>query len=319
MAKQLIVAFTKLETTGDFKDRMPVADFSRDPWKSYAQINGKYGNQVKDMSVMQFFMRKFGQQNGVEVLGMRKVQMPEIEFAKHYSHTFNFKGGMCNEKGEAGFAFDLAKGYSSKPLWFFLLYGEHSALASLRGPTDGSVARDPKTLENPDPKERGKYLPISIRGLYGENKFKPMLHMTESTPYGDGELGPLETSAVEAIRFFELGALHEKLHNWPVEMEHVATAPKPYLEISSIETIGNNRNNFKNNADKYAIENLKAEYRITTANIRELKRDFLELSHFDFAAFFNGKDLDGMIAADTWMPRPLLIGHYDEVKKLYIF
>lgn len=223
MAIQRIVAFTKPEAWKKAGLVDPgsahVQEFRRlNPW-----FDGK-------MTSMRYFLRVMGESNGFSVKGMRKDRLDAETFARHYQHVWKYPGAI-DGRG-SGWAVDMVNLYSSMPLWFFLLEGEHDAASQLRGPTDGAAARD---LNSP------KFSPYSIRGFFGANKLAPQFHMTDITPYektGEGTLSAPKAGMIETVRFFQAGEIYERFDSWPLSPVAGGEVAKPSLDIMAISESG---------------------------------------------------------------------------------
>ena len=278
MAEQLIVFFTKPEMKdghGKFRRCMPLIDrMPPDVWEKYRRANSMHGIDVTQLSLMQFVMRTLGGNSGFEVVSARKARFDEAVFAAHYCHTFKYTGGFNTEDG-SGFALEqLVRPYAADELWFFLAYGNGETVNIVRGPTDGSKARDPKS---------DKYAPLTWRGLYGEF-LKPMMHMTAETPCGDMMVDSSTQGIVEAIRFFEAGGRDaNRLLNWPLEKgaNGLYALPELKLDIPALKGLDVGT----------LINTVKAKFGITPQVIGELIQDFPEIGYDDIAAFF-GKSAD---------------------------
>ena len=261
MAIQPIVPFTKPETLGKPENRRPLVEkFEPEIWEKYKLANERIGVDAGKLSAMQFFMRTLGESNGFRVLAARNEQFSEETFARHYQHTWKYDGAIEGE----GWAVRNAKDYSAQPLWFFLIYGDHEQSELIRGPSDGSQARDPK---------HKKFAPYTIRGLYGQKK-KPMWHMTAETPYNSGVLSAEECGNIEAVRFFGAGTLVESFSNWPLRQDG-GEILLPRLEIQDV---------------KYYYNKMKRIFVPSSATmpsiIARMRQDFPELEPVDFVEFF---------------------------------
>ncbi len=251
-----IVAFTKPGMLGDPSKRRPLVDFTYHPWYSFLKEN----KNLRFLSATQYFLYLFGVLNHFKVIGMRKARFEPVVFAKHYQHLFRIPGAVQNKWPQK-----MMEEYANQPLWFFLLYGSHEKAVKLRGPTDGSEARNPKSKN---------YNPFSLRAMYGENKLDPKIHMTDKTEYRvfeNNEIKIKELSAetcgkIEAIRFFDLGEINEEFINWPV------------ADINKIPE-------YTLFSFKFNKPNGNLKYTITPEVIDEFLQDFPEVSKKDLSAF----------------------------------
>ncbi|MFA6328105.1 MAG: hypothetical protein WCY41_01530 [Candidatus Micrarchaeia archaeon] len=266
-----IVLFTKPEMKdgqGKFRQCLPlVGKFPPRVWERYRRENDWNGINVANMSVMQFTMRTMGASAGFQVVAARKAKFDESVFVAHYCHTFDiakYPAGF-NPKDGSGFAMEqLVRPYAQSELWFFLIAGDGTAAEKVRGPTDGSKARDP---------DSEKFAPYTIRGIYGKDFSTPMMHMTAPTPFGDKTVDSPEQGIIEAIRFFEAGSTDARLVNWPLEKGENGLFRQPHLEMD--------------------LSSLKLDwgaalrkYRVTAGTIMGLIQDFPEIGYGDVAAFF---------------------------------
>ena len=261
MAIQPMVLFTKPEALGKPENRQPLVEmFEPAAWDKYKLANERIGVDASRLSAMQFFMRTLGESNGFRVLAARRGRFSEETFARHYQHTWKYDGAVEGE----GWAVRNAKDYSAQPLWFFLIYGDHKRAELIRGPSDGSQARNPKSK---------KFAPYTIRGLYGQKK-TPMMHMTAKTPYNGGALSAEECGKIEAVRFFGAGTLVESFTNWPLRQDGGETL-LPRLEIQDA---------------RYDYNTMKKIFVPSTATmpgiITRMMQDFPELAPLDFVEFF---------------------------------
>ena len=271
MAIQPIVLFTKPEMKnerGRFRQCMPlINEFPPRVWERYRRTNDLQCIDVANMSVMQFAMRTLGNSSRFRVVAARKARLDESVFVAHYSHTFDpakYASGF-NPKDGSGFALEqLVRPYAENELWFFLIVGDGAAAEKVRGPTDGSKARDSSSE---------KFAPYTIRGIYGRDFSTPMMHMTAPTPLGDMMVCSNEQGIIEAIRFFEAGSMDARLVNWPLERESGGLFKLPKLEMDLSSLMLN-------------TDNARKKYGISVKTIQTLIQDFPEIGHGDIAAFF---------------------------------
>jgi len=262
---QPIVTFTKPEA---WKRTGPIADLRKSPWSEFVMRNPQL--DLANTTSMRYFLRVMGESGGFKVKAMHKAQPPAETFARHYQHIWKYPGALP-ENGNRGWALDMVNLYSSMPLWFFLIEGNHEAASNLRGPTDGNDARNPSSK---------KYAPFSIRGIFGADKFTPQFHMTDVTPYAPrdtdemkGEFDARTAGRIEAIRFFEAGELHEELVNWPLVPGADLNIFPPKLRVDIYD---------------YNEKNLPAKSAVNAENAKLLMDDF-GATREDMAAFLGPK------------------------------
>jgi len=261
---QQIVTFTKPEA---WKKTGPVADLRKSPWSEFVMRNPQL--DLANMTSMRYFLRVMGESSGFNVKAMHKAQLPTETFARHYQHIWKYPGALP-ENGNKGWALDMVNLYSSMPLWFFLIEGNHDEASRLRGPTDGNDARNLSS---------SKYSPFSIRGIFGADKFNPQFHMTDVTPYAPrdtkekkGEFDACVAGRIEAIRFFKAGELQEEFVNWPLVPGANSSIFTPMLRVYVYY---------------YRENELPAKSEVNEKNAKLLMNDFVGPEKYQ--EFFGGK------------------------------